>query len=119
MQAQEVSFNSPTATLFYFSFVRKNVFYSRSIQYAYNFYWTDLYVNIYKGVFRTQSNIYGGAPLRKFQESFTVDVRMVLNTPLVKILQEKRFTECHYLSSMVKVDLNNLDFLKLIKSMLV
>ena len=41
------------------SFVRKNVFYSKNIQYAYNFYGTDQ--NICRGVFRNQSNIYGGA----------------------------------------------------------
>ena len=29
-----------------------------------------------KGVFRTQSNIYGGASLRKSQECFIVDVRL-------------------------------------------
>ena len=31
------------------------------------------YVNVYRGVFRTQSNIYGGASLRKSQKSFIVD----------------------------------------------
>ena len=54
------SFSSLTATLFH-SFVRKNVFYSRNIQYACNFYGTDL--NVCRGVFRTLSNIYGGASL--------------------------------------------------------
>ena len=62
-----------TATLFLF-LVRKNVFYSKSIQYAYNFYGTDL--NVCRGVFRTQSNIYGGASLRKSQKSFIVDARL-------------------------------------------
>ena len=47
-----------------------------NIQYAYNFYGTDLYVNVCRGVFKTQSNFYGGAPLRKLQESFIVDVRL-------------------------------------------
>ena len=40
----------------------------------YNFYGTDLYVNVCRGVFKTQSNIYGGASLRKSQKSFIVDV---------------------------------------------
>ena len=33
-------------------------------------------VNICRGVFRTQSNIYGGASLRKSQKSFIVDIRL-------------------------------------------
>ena len=64
------------ATLFHFSFVSKNVFYSKNIQYAYNFYGTDLHVNVCRGVFRTQYNIYGGAYQQKSQESFIVDVRL-------------------------------------------
>ena len=40
-------------------FVRKSVFYSKKIQYVYNFYGIDLYVNVCRGEFRTQSNIYG------------------------------------------------------------
>ena len=55
-------------------FVTKNVFYSKNIQYAYNFYETDL--NICRGVFRAQSNIYGRASLRKSQKSFIVDTRL-------------------------------------------
>ena len=47
-----------------------------TIQYAYNFYGNDLYVNVYRGVFRTQLNIYGGASLEESQESFIVDVRL-------------------------------------------
>ena len=36
-----------------------------------------LYVNICRGVFRTQSNIYGGTSLQKSQESFIiVDFRL-------------------------------------------
>ena len=54
----------------------KNVFYSKHIQLAYKFYGTDLYVNVCRGVFRTQSNIYGGASSRKSQKSFAVDVRL-------------------------------------------
>ena len=55
-------------------FVRKNVFYSKNIQYAYNFYGTDL--NVWRGILRTQSNIYGGASLPKSQKSFIVDARL-------------------------------------------
>ena len=54
----------------------ESVFYSKNIQYAYNFYGTDLYVNVCRGVFRTQSNIYGGSFLQKSQESFIVDVQL-------------------------------------------
>ena len=67
-------FNSLTATLFHSSFVRKSVFYSKNVQNAYGFYGTGLYVNVCRGVFRTQSNIYSGAYLQKSQESFIVDV---------------------------------------------
>ena len=64
------------ATLFHSSFVRKSVFCNENIQYAYNFYGTDLYANVCRGVFRTQWNFYGGASLQKSQESFIVDARL-------------------------------------------
>ena len=51
-------------------------FHSKNIRYVYNFYGTDLYVNVCRGIFRTQSNIYGGASLQKSQETFIVDVRL-------------------------------------------
>ena len=35
-----------TATLFHSFFIRKKIFCSKNIQYAYNFYGTDLYVNV-------------------------------------------------------------------------
>ena len=55
--------------LLYSSFVKKKkVFYSKNSQYAYNFSGTDLCGNACRGVFRTHSNIYGGASLRKLQE---------------------------------------------------
>ena len=65
-----------TATLFHSSFVRKNVFCSKNIQYVNNFYGSDLYVNVCRGVFRSRSNIYGGASLRKSQENFIADARL-------------------------------------------
>ena len=36
----------------------------------------QLYVNVCRGVFGTQSNIYGGDSLRKSQKDFIVDVRL-------------------------------------------
>ena len=72
----EIFFHSLAATLFHSSFVRKSVFYSKNIQYAYSFYGTELYVNVCRGIFRIQSNIYGGASLQILQESFIVDVRL-------------------------------------------
>ena len=74
MWTLETFFSSFTATLFHSFFVRQNVFYSENIQYAYHFCGTDLYVNVCRGVFRAQSNIYGGASLRKSQKNFIVDV---------------------------------------------
>ena len=68
MKTWEISFNSLTATLFRSSFLRKKIFDSKNIEYTYSFYGTDLYVNVYRGVFRTKSNIYGGAPLQKSQK---------------------------------------------------
>ena len=65
-----------TAILFHSSFVRKYVFYRKKFQYTYNFYATELYVDTCRDVFRTQSNIYGGASLQKLQESFIVDIRL-------------------------------------------
>ena len=59
-------FDSLTAGLFH-SFVGKNVFYSKNIQYTYNFYGTDL--NVCRGTFRTQSNIYDEAFLQKLQKA--------------------------------------------------
>ena len=77
---RKFSFNSFTATLFHSSFdssfVREKIFYSKNIQYAYNFYGTDLYINVCSGVFITESSIYGEASSRKSQKSFIVDIRL-------------------------------------------
>ena len=76
MQTQETSFNSVTATLVH-SFVRKNVFYCKNVQYTYNFCGTDLYPPVSKWMQRriqNQSNIYGGASLLKSQKS--LDARL-------------------------------------------
>ena len=37
---------------------------------------TDLYVFVWRGIFRTQSNISHGASLQKSQKSFLADVRL-------------------------------------------
>ena len=37
---------------------------------------TDLYLNVCRGIFRTESKIYGGASLRKSQKNFIADVRL-------------------------------------------
>ena len=57
--------------LYFILLSEKNVFYNKNIQYAYNFYGTDL--SVCRGIFRTQSNIYGGGFFRKLQKSFNVD----------------------------------------------
>ena len=49
--------------LYFILLPEKNVFYSKNIQHAYNFYGTDL--NVCRGIFRTQPNIYDGASLQK------------------------------------------------------
>ena len=69
----DFSFNSLTTNLFPF-FLRIKIFYKKNIQCAYNFYGTDLYVNVFRGVFRTQSNICGGTSLQKSRKSFIVEV---------------------------------------------
>ena len=40
-----------------FFFGRMKIFYSGNNQYVYNFYGTDLYENVCRGVFKTQSNM--------------------------------------------------------------
>ena len=42
------------------SFVRKKIFYSKNIQYVYNFYGTDMYVNVYRGVLEHLVCVSGG-----------------------------------------------------------
>ena len=92
--------------LYFIFFVRKDVFYSKNIQYAYKFYETDL--NVCRGVFRTQSNIYGGASLRKLQESFIVDARLGSKYASVIGFTVEKVYRSHYLSDIVKVDFKNL-----------
>ena len=93
-----------TATLFLF-FVRKNIFYSKNIQYAYNFYGID--VNVCRGVFRTQPNIYDGTPLPKSQNSFIVGARLGFKYVSGIDFTVKTVYRSHYLSDKVKVDFKN------------
>ena len=114
---QEVSFSSLTATLFH-SFVRKKVFYSESVQYVHNVYGTDLYppvCNVCRGLFRTQSKIYGGA-CDNHKRALLQMLDWVLNTSLVQVLQQKRFTECQ---NLLQIFVTAFLFLQLIKLMLV
>ena len=85
MQTQEIFFDSSTATLFYSSFVWKNIFYSENIQYVYGFYTTDLYINICRDVFRTQLNIYGGAKCQCFSDIIKIIFK---NLSLIFLLLE-------------------------------
>ena len=100
--------NSLTATLFHSFVVWKSVFYSKNIQYAYNIYGTELYLDGCRGVFRTQQNICGWASLQKSQENFAVDFRLASKYVSGIGFTVERFTENQYLSDMVKVDFENL-----------
>ena len=105
MKYRLMKFSLTYSTLFH-SFVRKNVFYRENIQYAYNFYETNL--NVCRGVFRTQSNIYGGASLQNSQKIFILDARLGFNYASgVRDTVEKLYGS-HYLSDLVKVDFKNL-----------
>ena len=92
--------------LYFIILSEKNVFYNKNIQYAYNFYGTDL--NVWRGVFRTQSNIYGGASLRKSQKSFIVDTRLGPKYVSGIGFTVEKFYRNHFLSDIVKVDFKNL-----------
>ena len=92
--------------LYFIILSEKNVFYNKNIQYAYNFYGTDL--NVWRGVFRIQSNIYGGASLRKSQKSFIVDTRLGPKYVSGIGFTAEKFYRNHFLSDIVKVDFKNL-----------
>ena len=59
-------------------------------------------------VFRTQSNIYGGASLRKSQKSFIVDARLGSKYVSGIGFTVEKVYRSHYLSDVVKVDFKNL-----------
>ena len=105
IKTYEISFNSLAATSFH-SFVRKNVFYSKNIQYAYDFYGTDL--NVCRDVFRTQLDIYGGTFLRKSKKSFIVDARLGSKYVSSIGFTLKKVYRSHHLSDIVKFDFKNL-----------
>ena len=92
--------------LYLILFSEKDVFYSKNIQYAYNFYGTDL--NVCKDVFRTQLDIYGGTFLRKSKKSFIVDA--LLGSEYVSSIgfTVEKVYRSHHLSDIVKVDFKNL-----------
>ena len=56
--------------------IKVKLYLHQNIQYLYNFCGTDLYVNVCRGVIKTQWNIYAGVSLSKSQESFIVDVQL-------------------------------------------
>ena len=70
------------------------------------FLWTDL--NVFRGLFRTQSNIYGGASLRKSQNSFIVDARLGSKYVSGIDFTVETVYRSHYLSDTVKADFKNL-----------
>ena len=54
------------------------------------FFWNDLYLNVCRGVFRNQPNIYSAASLRKSQKHFVVDVLLgSQNAPVVSFTEQK------------------------------
>ena len=73
------------------------------MQYAYNFYGTEL--NVSTGVFRTQSNIYGGASLQKSQKNFVADARLGSKDISGLGFTVKKVYRSRYLSDIVKFNL--------------
>ena len=92
--------------LYFILLSEKNVFYNKNIQYAYNFYGTDL--NVWRGILRTQPNIYGGASLRKSQKSFIVDARLGSKYVSGIGFTVEKVYRSHYLPDTVEVDFKNL-----------
>ena len=83
-------------------FCKKKIFYSKNTNYANSFYGNEMYVNLCRGVFRTQQITYDGAFFEKSLKSFIVDVRLGskyasgISFMVEKMLQT--FVECQYLS---------------------
>ena len=92
--------------LYFILLSEKNVFYNKNIQYAYNFYGTDL--NVWRGILRTQSNIYGGASLRKSQKSFIVDARLGSKYVSGIGFTVEKVYRSHHFSDIVKADFRSL-----------
>ena len=92
--------------LLHFILLSEKCILQQNIQYAYTFYGADL--NVSRGVFRTQSNIYGGASLWKSQKSVIVDARADSKyISGIAFTVEKAYRN-HYLSDMVMVEFKNL-----------
>ena len=63
-----------------------------------------LYVNVCRGVFRTQSNTNGRASLQKSQKSFIVDAELGSRYISGLGFTVEKVYRSHYLSDIVKVD---------------
>ena len=94
--------------LLYFILLSEKMYFTAKIYniYTHNFYGSDL--NVCGGVFRTQSNIYGGASLRKSQKGFIVDARLGSKYVSGIGFTVEKVYRSHYLSDIVKVDFKNL-----------
>ena len=66
-----------------------------------------LYVNVFRGLFRTQSNIYDGASLRNHTKSCIVQMLDCFHIRGIAFTVEKVY-KSHYLADMIKVDFKNL-----------
>ena len=64
-------------------------------------------MNVCRGVFRTQPNIYDGTPLPKSQKSFIVGARLGFKYVSGIDFTVKKVYRSHYLSDKVKVDFKN------------
>ena len=94
--------------LLYFILLSEKMYFTAKIYniYTHNFYGSDL--NVCGGVFRTQSNIYRGASLRKSQKGFIVDARLGSKYVSGIGFTVEKVYRSHYLSDIVKVDFKNL-----------
>ena len=88
-----------------FFFGRMKIFYSGNNQYVYNFYGTDLYENVCRGVFKTQSNMSNMVNLlcENHEKALLQMFYRFLNTPLVYVLHQKRFTQCQYVTLALEI----------------
>ena len=108
IEAQEISFNSLTATLFHFSFVRKSIFAAKIFNvHIISMGLTSMlmYAEAYLEPSRTSMM---ELLCKNHKKALLQMFDWVLNTLLVQVLQQERLTECQYLSDMAKVDFKNL-----------
>ena len=90
IQTYEVSFNSLAATSL-LSFVRKNVFQSKNIQYAYNFCETNQ--NVCRDILEPSRTSMVELLCENHKKALLEMLDWVLNTSLVLVLLQKRFIE--------------------------